>query len=78
MTTHETTKIDALNVKVDRILTYLENDDATGSKGLVARTAILEKKVQTSETNEKIKRAKMSVLTIVGSAIISFLAWLFK
>ena len=78
MNAHEATKIDALNVKVDRILAYLENDPATGSKGLVARTAILEKKVQTSETNEKIKRGKMSILTIIGSAIISLLAWIFK
>lgn len=78
MTPSENEQIQSLNTKVDRILNFLENDPSTGEKGLVARTKDLEKKIGQIETDEKVKRGKTTVLTIVGSALISFLAWLFK
>lgn len=78
MTQHETNQIDEVNKKIDRILFYLLDDKETGSKGLVSTVKNNAQKIEEIETNEKVKRGKWTIATLIGSGTISFLAWLTK
>lgn len=73
---------DDLEKKVDRILFYLQNDDGTGRKGLVAEFHDHKEKVNDFmakyETQQEIKRTKLTIWGAVGGSIISTLVFLFK
>ena len=78
MTAHEKNQLDDVNKNILRILSYLENDPTTGSKGLVERTKDLEQIVSNIQTDEKVKRGKLAGVAIVGSAVVSVLIWVIK
>ena len=78
MTAHENNQLDSVNKKIDRILSYLENDPSTGSKGLVERTKDLENQVNQIEVKDKVKRAKLTGFTVLGSGVLTVLIWVFE
>ena len=75
MTAHEKNQLDEVNKKIDRILFYLLDDKETGSKGIVSTVKENSKKLEEFETNEKVKRGKWSVYTILGSGVLTGLIW---
>ena len=78
MTKIENAQLSELDKKVDSILGYLEDSQTSNQKGLVSRMNDMERSVSKIKTDEKVKRGKVTALTIVGSGIVTFLGWLFK
>jgi len=76
MTQHEKNQIDEVNKKIDRILFYLLDDKETGNKGLVSTVKSNSKRLDEFATNEKVKRGKWSVYTILGSGILTAFIWI--
>jgi len=76
MTQHEKTQIDEVNKKIDRILFYLLDDKQTGSKGLVSTVKDNSQRLDDFATNEKVKRGKWSMFTILGSGILTAFIWI--
>ena len=78
MTKIENAQITSLNNKMDKVLSLLEDSSTSNQKGLVSRMNDIERSVGRIKTDEKVKRGKVTALTIVGSGIVTFLGWLFK
>lgn len=77
-----TDEMQALERKVDRILSYLHNDEGTGKKGLVAafedHKAQMDNFMSTYATEQQVKKAKMGVWGAVGGAALTFLVFIGK
>lgn len=67
-----------LSNKIDRVLTYLEDDPSTGRKGIYHRIEVLDKKVVDLETINKITAAQKAVYVFVGGLIFSVSLWLYN
>ena len=76
MTQHEKTQIDEVNKKIDRILFYLLDDKQTGNKGLVSTVKDNSQRLDDFATNEKVKRGKWSMFTILGSGVLTAFIWI--
>jgi len=67
---------------VQRILSFLENDNATGSKGIVARQGIIESRISAIELERGTEKTKqkiyIGVATFVGGLIMSIASFGFK
>lgn len=68
--------------KLDKILSYLHNDEGTGEKGLIADFAEHKKQfndfVVRYETEQQVKKAKIGVLAGVVSIIATALVFVVK
>jgi len=74
--------VEDVDKKLDKILSYLHNDEGTGTKGLIADFAEHKKQfnefVIKYETEQQIKRAKIGVLAAVVSMAATGIVFLFK
>lgn len=57
--------------KINRILHYLENDDATSQKGVISKVEDVSSKLDGILTREKVYMAKATVWGMVGSMVIA-------
>lgn len=73
-----TDKIDTLANNQKRILYLLENDDTTGTKGLVAEVRDLKAQMGNFSDWVKISKAKATVWGMVGTVIIGGIFWFVK
>jgi len=62
-------KLDKLDTQVVRILSYLESDSKTNTKGLVERISDNENKLDKLERQQEIKSAKISVFGMIGGVL---------
>lgn len=71
--------VEALKKDVQKILSYLHNDDETGEKGLVAQVRIMQKDFNeftaAYKTEQAVKKAKIGLLGTIGGFIGGFLLW---
>lgn len=73
-------EVAALSKKLDNILHYLHNDDATGHKGLVAEVRDLKSdfhEFKTKyETNQAIRKTAMGIYGAIGAGVFVAAKWL--
>ncbi len=62
-------KLEELSTQVVRILSYLESDTKTNTKGLVERISDNEDKLDKLERQQEIKSAKISAFGMIGGII---------
>ncbi len=62
-------KLEELSTQVVRILSYLESDTKTNTKGLVERISDNEDKLDKLERQQEIKSAKISAFGMIGGVI---------
>ena len=71
--------IQYLKDNVQKILTYLHNDEGTGELGLVAEVKQLKKEfsafVSEYHTSQAVKRAKIGLLGTIGGVLGTGLVW---
>lgn len=63
-----------LMADVKRILTYLENDESTGRKGIFHDVEENKKRLQKIEDRQKAQRAIVTFLSVIGG----FLFWVLR
>lgn len=75
-------EIQVLNRKVDRILSYLHNDEGTGTKGLVAEVADLKKNFNDFMISYKLEKAfkkgQIGIIAFIGGGLVLLVEWLIK
>jgi hypothetical protein len=62
-------KLEKLDSQVVRILSYLESDEKTNTKGIVERINDNEGKLDKLEREQEIKSAKMGAFGMIGGVI---------
>ena len=75
MTQHERNQIDTVEKKLDKILFYLLDDPDTDSKGVISTVNDNKKRLDVFDTTNKVKAGQVTVLSMVGGAAISLIAW---
>ena len=75
MTQHEKNQIDVVEKKLDKILFYLLDDPDTNSKGIVSTVKENQSRLDTMDTDIKVKKGKITILSMVGGGVISLIAW---
>ena len=75
MTQHERNQIDTVEKKLDKILFYLLDDPETDSKGIISTVNDNKKRLDVFDTTNKVKAGQVTVLSMVGGAAISLIAW---
>ena len=75
MTQHERNQIDTVEKKLDKILFYLLDDPETDSKGVISTVNDNKKRLDVFDTTNKVKAGQVTVLSMVGGAAISLIAW---
>tara|TARA_R110001583_G_scaffold75416_2_gene207725 strand:+ start:67 stop:315 length:249 start_codon:yes stop_codon:yes gene_type:complete len=75
MTQHERNQIDTVEKKLDKILFYLLDDPETDSKGVISTVNDNKKRLDVLDTTNKVKAGQVTVLSMVGGAAISLIAW---
>lgn len=63
---HFDNKIDGVEKGVIRILSYIENDNATGTKGVVSKQKDMSKRI--SKIENDLENAKIKNKTLIGAA----------
>lgn len=75
MTQHERNQIDTVEKKLDKILFYLLDDPETDSKGVISTVKDNKQRLDVLATTNKVKAGQITVLSMVGGAAISLIAW---
>lgn len=71
-------KIEHLELQMQRILYYLENDPMTNTEGFISKLDSVSKKLDGLLEREKIYKAKATVWGMVGAGIMSGVIWFVK
>jgi len=67
-----------MSEKIDRILSYLENDPKTGREGLYTRQCKSERRIARLEGNKKFLYGIVSGISLLISSLITLLTLYFK
>lgn len=59
-----------VNRKIDRILSYMENDSAMGREGLVQQVNRIDKDVEGIKSREKVYMARVTGAAVAGGALL--------
>lgn len=74
--------VEVLKRDVQKILSYLHNDDETGTKGLVAEVALLKKSFTDFTVSYKVEKAfkkgQIAVIATIGGGIAFFIELVVK
>lgn len=75
-------QVETLKRDIQKILSYLHNDEDAGKKGLVADFADHKQKVNDFivkyESDQAVKKAKISTWGMVGGGVVAFILWVGK
>jgi len=72
------TSIENQEKQINRILHYIENDDTTNQKGIIAKVEDVNNKIDGILVREKVYRAKATVWGMVGAVVISVMVAIVK